>query len=117
MTERYYPCRVVRVVDGDTLVVDVDHGFNLTSRQTDGLAGVNAPELGTPEGRTVKGLVEAWVEDLEEDGPWPFTLIAYSDRDKYGRRVADLSFEIPINTLAEWLLENDYAEPWPKVMV
>ena len=39
-----YSARVVRVVDGDTLDVDIEIGFNLTLRERVRLYGINAPE-------------------------------------------------------------------------
>ena len=40
-----YKARVVKVVDGDTVDVDIDLGFGITKRERVRLAGVNAPEL------------------------------------------------------------------------
>lgn len=44
----YYRCDVIRVIDGDTIVVDVDLGFNVILRnQKVRLAGVDTPESRT----------------------------------------------------------------------
>lgn len=40
---------VVRVIDGDTAVLDVDLGFYLTCRMSCRLYGINAPELHAPD--------------------------------------------------------------------
>ena len=38
--------KLVRVIDGDTVVLDIDLGFNITLRsQTCRLLGINAPEV------------------------------------------------------------------------
>ena len=39
-----YDAKIIRVVDGDTLDVDIDIGFNLTLRERVRLYGINAPE-------------------------------------------------------------------------
>lgn len=38
--------KVVRVVDGDTIVCDIDLDFHVTMRETFRLAGINTPERG-----------------------------------------------------------------------
>lgn len=45
-----YAATVVRVIDGDTLVLDVDLGFSIWLRSSCRLAGVNAIELRHPGG-------------------------------------------------------------------
>lgn len=45
-----YRATVLRVVDGDTVHADVDLGFDAHQLMTLRLAGINAPEHGTPEG-------------------------------------------------------------------
>ena len=43
-----YRCRVIKVVDGDTIDVDIDLGFNITlSNQRIRLQGVDTPESRT----------------------------------------------------------------------
>lgn len=44
-----YDATVVKVVDGDTVDLDVDLGFWVTLRVRVRLAGVNAPEIRGPE--------------------------------------------------------------------
>lgn len=63
-----YAAQLIRVVDGDTLVVNVDLGFdqwfhNCRIR----LLGINAPELNTKEGQAAK----AWVIDCFSKLPGP----------------------------------------------
>ena len=40
--------QVLRVIDGDTMVVSIDLGFNLTLTQTIRVKGINAPKLAPP---------------------------------------------------------------------
>lgn len=84
MAPRTFPnCEILRVIDGDTLEMRVDHGWTLTSQQHIRLAGLNAPELRSPGGPEASDAVRAWVKSegstvtIETDG-----------RDKFGRYLA-----------------------------
>lgn len=49
------PATVVRVIDADTIVVDLDLGWRVfRNREHIRVAGINAPERGTTEGRASK---------------------------------------------------------------
>lgn len=52
MSRRYWtvPGTVVRVVDGDTVVMDLDLGWHLTLRRSCRIAEINAPERATEYG-------------------------------------------------------------------
>lgn len=43
-----YNAKLVRVVDGDTVILDVDMGFAIRGMLTFRLTGVNTPERGQP---------------------------------------------------------------------
>lgn len=45
-----YRARCIRVIDGDTLVAEIDCGFGVRYEATVRIAGIDAPELPTPEG-------------------------------------------------------------------
>jgi endonuclease YncB( thermonuclease family) len=48
----FYRAELVRVVDGHTAIVDIDLGFFVWHRKTTiRLAGIDAPEINTPEGK------------------------------------------------------------------
>lgn len=49
MTFYQYRATVVRIVDGDTVVGTVDRGFYDYSEKYIRLAGINAPELNSPD--------------------------------------------------------------------
>jgi micrococcal nuclease len=50
-----YPAKVVRVVDGDTVHLDIDLGFFtwIMNRSTR-IAAINSPEMNTPEGKLAR---------------------------------------------------------------
>ena len=41
----HYKAKLVRVIDGDTIELDIDLGFSITIRQTVRLSDINTPEL------------------------------------------------------------------------
>jgi len=79
-----YRANVERVVDGDTLAVNVDCGFGIWIRQKLRLKGIDAPERGTVQGLRAK----QWVEDQLQSGPE--VMIATHKSDKYDRYLADV---------------------------
>jgi micrococcal nuclease len=52
-----YNARVVRWIDGDTVVLDVDLGFHATLTEHFRLASVGCPELDTPAGQAAAARV------------------------------------------------------------
>ena len=84
-----YRAVVQRVIDGDTIVVDVDLGFHVWSHnQHIRLLGVHTPELhgvDAEAGAKAKNMLVGWVSGVE------VMLRTERDRgDKYGRMLADV---------------------------
>lgn len=79
MTEWVVPATVVRVVDGDTVVLDLDLGWHITLRAGVRVYGVDAPELATEEGKRAAEWVRSW---LPVGAPVTFRSRVL---DKYGR--------------------------------
>lgn len=77
---------IERVVDGDTLVVQVDLGFSLWTRQYLRLRGIDCPELDTPEGKKAIKFVERELETA------PYVIISSTRSDKYDRYLADVFY-------------------------
>ena len=80
---RSYPCRVVRVVDGDTVQVVADLGFRVSAAVDVRIVGINAPEVATADGAKARDWAVTWVGTPA--GKWPFTLECHGP-DKYGGR-------------------------------
>jgi len=106
-----------RVVDGDTIVVEVLEVYREGFKGYEGvevrvrLADINAPELGTVEGRrsleALRGLVEGRTVYLDIDDVYV--------TDRYGRLVAVvyLGFnETHLLNVNKWLLEEGLAQLW-----
>lgn len=108
MTYRYRHVELLRVVDGDTLKLEIDMGNRIKWNDNFRLAGIDTPELSTPEGVAVRSHVIA----LCAQG---LTLVETYKRDKFGRWLADVYFkgdggtEIHLNRL---LLIEGYAVPY-----
>lgn len=113
-----YSAKINRVIDGDTIVVDIDLGFKIQATKTLRLLGINTPEIygknASPEGTKVKEYVEALLFNQK--------LIVKTLKDrtgKYGRYLAEVEvlsgedngrpFWINLN---KHLLENGMAEPY-----
>lgn len=82
-----YKASVVRVVDGDTIYVDVDLGFYLRQMMKLRLKGIDTPEIrGTerPEGLKAKQFVEETLAQC------PAVVVKTDKIGKYGRYVAEV---------------------------
>lgn len=79
-----FKATVERIIDGDTLYVHVDCGFETWKRQDLRLRGINCPELSTKEGQAVKRFIEARIK------PNDFVVIKTHKDDKYGRYLVDV---------------------------
>jgi micrococcal nuclease len=102
-----YKAETVRVIDGDTVVMRIDVGFDITVVKKIRLLGVNTPEIrgeSREEGLKAKALVEAWLEGEE-------VVIFTSKADSFGRYLA----EIVCNgeSLTSYLLKMGY-DPYRK---
>ena len=82
-----YKAFVERVIDGDTIVVTVDCGFNLMSNQTLRFRGIDTPRVGSVEGKKARQFVMRALKDL------PFIIIKTYKKEKYGRYLADIYYQ------------------------
>jgi micrococcal nuclease len=90
-----YKASLIRVVDGDTVDLIIDLGFDTSRKERFRLYGIDAPELRTAAGKTAK----AWLEDalmpLDAIYVQTIQLSTKAKRDKYGRFLAVLYDELP----------------------
>jgi micrococcal nuclease len=79
------PATVVRVIDGDTVELDLDLGWHLTLRRACRLAGINAPERATEFGPAATAFLRKLL-------PVGTKVIFLSTRlDKYGRPLGHIT--------------------------
>ena len=108
-----YSCKIVRVVDGDTVDVDIDLGFGVwMHKQRIRMYGVDTPESRTRDleekkfGLMAKEIVKKWVPEGSTQ-----TLITRKDKSgKYGRILGSFKivFEEEETTLNEWMVKYKY---------
>ncbi len=89
-----YVARVLRVIDGDTVWLDIDCGFRVWARQKVRLRGIDTPEIKTAEGVRARDFVAEALESV------PFVVVTTTKPDKYDRYLADL-FYLPEAEKAE----------------
>jgi endonuclease YncB( thermonuclease family) len=77
---------VERVIDGDTLLINIECGFGFWTRQRIRLKGINSPEIDSLEGQRARQFVEIKLKDLS------FVLIKTYKNDKYDRYLADIFY-------------------------
>jgi micrococcal nuclease len=99
-----YRARLEKVVDGDTVDVLIDLGFQAFYRVRLRLLGVDAPEMGSDAGSKAKAFTAEWISGLE--GDWPL-YVRTAKTDKYGRYVATiLPAADPYYSLNDALLQS-----------
>lgn len=79
-----YRATILRVVDGDTVDVTLDLGFDVHLKQRLRLRGIDAPELRTTEGKASRD----WLRTLLPPGESVVVRTEKDRREKYGRYLA-----------------------------
>jgi len=86
-----YLGKVVRVIDGDTLVVNLDLGLRISTEVVVRLVGINAPELVGPTraaGEAAKAHAIQWLRATPTREGEVFVRTIKNPIDKYGRWLA-----------------------------
>lgn len=99
-----YNGKLIRVLDGDTVFVELDLGFHIYSQMTVRLSGLDCPEKKTPEGQTVKAKTEKWFEGKR-------VTITSISIEKYGRLLGIITDQFGM-TLNDFLIENGFGKPY-----
>jgi micrococcal nuclease len=99
-----FVAELVRTVDGDTVVLDLDIGFHTWRRgERYRLARINAPELKTPEGPPARDhLISLLGTPL---------IATTSKADNYGRYLVELS--VGGVNLNDAMVADGFAVPYP----
>lgn len=110
---QYKVRKLIDVIDGDTLKVELSLGFNVHYEVTIRLVDINAPEVRTLNEEVKKYGLRA-KEKLEEylnfgDGRIIVTTLKPNPEDKYGRVLGTLYKEGQNLTASEYMLANSYA--------
>lgn len=105
-----YKAVVLKVVDGDTLHLNVDLGLDVWIKIKVRMAGINAPEMSTDEGKKSKAFLETKL-------PVGTNLVISTVKDrkeKYGRYLAyiflDDSTKDNLKSINNLLVESGFAK-------
>jgi micrococcal nuclease len=111
-----YKCKINKVLDGDTVDIDLDLGFNIVLvNQRVRMAGVDTPESRTSnKEEKPRGLLSK--KKLAEKlpvGSWQIIETQRSDNndDKFGRILGVFILEDGTK-VNDWLIQNNYAVPY-----
>ena len=104
--------KVTKIVDGDTIDVDIDLGFNISYSQRVRLAGIDTPESRTKDAREkalgleVKNKVKSAIESAK-------TVIIKTElpdsTEKYGRILGWVYLDGAAKSINEQLIDEGYA--------
>jgi len=87
-----YQAEVVRIIDGDTIVLKIDLGFKLFWKVSCRLHGINCPELRSKDAEERKA-AKAAKDFTSSELPIGSMVLVYSvELDKYGRPLVDIFY-------------------------
>lgn len=95
MTTWTVPAFVKRVVDGDTIVLDLDLGWRVWRLgERVRLKGLNAPEIDTDAGVAARQFVQdtLYSAPAKSTDGWPMVVFVSTGLDKYGRPLGVVQF-------------------------
>jgi micrococcal nuclease len=104
--------KITRVIDGDTVDVDIDLGFGITISHRVRLKGINAAETRTKDLEEKAEGIKArlWLEkELSRKGEW---IIDTTKEDKYGRILGTLYLVGDPVTVNERMLNEGIVKPY-----
>lgn len=102
-----YHAALVRVIDGDTIVANLDLGFRLRATLPLRLLGINSPEIDTDAGKTAKAFTLDWCTQTGE-----LIVTTEQNPEKYGRWLATVHRPGTTESLNAALLRADMAVPY-----
>mgnify|MGYP003326517070 CR=1 FL=1 len=111
-TDYSYTADIIRVVDGDTIDISIDLGFEVARKERVRIAGINAPEIHTKDaaekaaGMTARQFVVDWVAKHPQ-----VTVTTVKDAEKYGRYLAHV-VGTDGQDLGQLLLAANLAKPY-----
>ena len=112
----HYKASIDRIIDGDTIVVTLDLGMNLSCKTTCRLSRINAPETRGEErieGLKSEKVLEEW-KDLLDCCDGSHVEIQTTKKGKFGRYIAEVWFRLrpdnEMQNLSDWLVDTGYAK-------
>lgn len=110
----HYRASLVRVIDGDTIVVKISLGFHVSIDVTVRIAGIDAPEMTGAE-RPAGEAAAAWLRRLLAERPALYVR-THKDARSFARWVADVAVardgeEGELDDVAELMIGAGHARP------
>lgn len=110
-----YKARFKKIIDGDTIVLDIDLGFSVVlANQTIRLIGIDTPESKSKDkvekifGIASKKAVEEFIKNSDQENLIIQTIFCDENGDKFGRILGKI-FNSNKVCLNDWLVEFNYA--------
>ena len=116
-----YSCKIVRVVDGDTVDVDIDLGFGMwIHKERIRLHGIDTPESRTRDLEEKKYglLAKEQVKHFLPEGSIQTLLTVKDKAGKFGRILGKFKIEDSLypyklpTTINEWMIQHHHAAPY-----
>jgi micrococcal nuclease len=104
----HYSAHVLRVVDGDTLEVMIDHGDSIFRKRTIRILGMNAPEMTGKAKDAGHGARNVLILHLAIHGN--AIIIRTEKPDSFGRSLAEC-WTLDGKSVAEYMIEQGRAVP------
>lgn len=101
-----YRCSLIKVIDADTVKLDVDLGFRIRFIDNFRLARIDAPEINTPEGKNAREILTNLLLHRE-------LVLICKKHEKY-RWLAELFInrDGSLMSVSDWLLEQGLAKEY-----
>ena len=112
-----YRCKLIRVIDGDTILAQIDLGFDTWSIKTIRLLGIDTPEIRTKNleekkfGIIAKDEVIKILNKYKNENDEIYFYLKSNEYDNFGRSLGIVYTEDDLN-LNSYLLENGFAEKY-----
>ena len=110
-----YKCKIRRIVDGDTMDVDIDLGFNVViTKERVRIYGIDTPESRTRDlvekrfGLAAKDFAKKFL--LDHDPKVTLVTKEYDAKGKFGRILGD--FRCKTKMLSQVMIEHHHAVPY-----
>ncbi len=102
VTHYTYKAYVIEVIDGDTVWLNIDLGFNAMTTQKVRLRGIDTPEVETLSGMEAKGFVEDALREC------PFIAVRTYGRDKFTRYLVDIFYDEDASELGDLVFNGAF---------
>lgn len=105
-----YEAKVIKVIDGDTVDLDIDLGFHIRITKRIRLSFINAPEMNTDLGKRSKDF-------LLKSIPQESNVIIKTQldkTDKYGRVLGEIFAPDQISSINKLMIDGGFAEYYNK---